>query len=52
MKEMGKLKKLAEINAIIDRLIILLEAEIFINYDILENTDTQNKITEIEKDKN
>lgn len=49
---MGKLKKLAEINEIIDRLIMLLEAEIFINADILENIDTQNKITEIEKDKN
>ena len=36
-KEMGKLKKLAEINEIIDRLIMLLEAEIFINADFLQN---------------
>lgn len=49
---MGKLKKLAEINAIIEKLIILLEAKIFINGDLFDETDKQNKNSELKKDKN
>lgn len=48
---MEKLKKLAELNSLIDKIIKVLEAKIFINSDIPEDTNTENKITEIENDK-
>jgi hypothetical protein len=48
---MEKLKKLAELNSLIDKIVRVLEAKIFINTDIPEDTDSENKITETENDK-
>ena len=51
VKIMEKLKKLAELNSLIDKIVRVLEAKIFINTDISEDINTENKITEIENDK-
>ena len=46
---MNKLKKLNEINSIIDKLSMILEAKLFINSGISEDINTQKKITKTEK---